>query len=453
MIKFAVLSEMARRFCRNQRGNVLVMTGFLIVPLVGIVGVTVDYSRASNTRQALTAAIDSASLMAARDAQKLSDGELNTRVQNWIRDNLPESARSEFTGAKLTIDRTARTIHIAADANVPTTVARVLGTQSIPVKSNSEATWGTNRIELALVLDNTGSMANSNKMANLKTASKSLLKIMKDASIETDQIRVSIVPFNTQVRIARSFKDEAWIRYGLIRNVTCDSGIKNCYIKNTNIKVNDTGNLNCDSNGKVCVYKTVTKSNWSSSNQGCIIDRDKDYDNYDTKDGGSSFTSAEQYPAFWCVQSSLAEILPLTSDWTALEARIDSMTPVGNTNVTIGAVWGWSTLTQAAPFTQAKPVTEPNLKKYMILLTDGDNTENRFTATGTDIDARTKLACANAKAAGITLYTIRVIDGDAALLRGCATEPSMYYDVQNASQLDPIFKQIANEISQVRLTH
>jgi hypothetical protein len=318
----------------------------------------------------------------------------------------------------------------------------------IPVGTNSQSTWGTNKIELALVLDNTGSMSSSSKMTNLKTASKSLLKIMKDAAITTDQIRVSIVPFNTQVRIARSFKDETWLRYGLTRNVTCDKGIKNCYVNNTNIRVSDTGNLDCDSNGRTCVYKTVTKSNWSS-NQGCVTDRDQ---NYDTTDGGSYSASAQQYPAFWCVQTSLAETMPLSSDWTALSARIDTMTPAGNTNVTIGAMWGWATLTPGAPFTEAKPSTEPNLKKYMILLTDGDNTENRFTASGSDIDARTKLACTNAKAAGISLYTIRVIDGDADLLRGCATTPSMYYDVQNAEQLDPIFKAIASEISAVRLT-
>ena len=134
--------------------------------------------------------------------------------------------------------------------------------------------------------------------------------------------------------------------------------------------------------------------------------------------------------------ASLAEILPLTSDWTALEERIDDMTPVGNTNVTIGAVWGWATLSPGAPFTEAKPATEPRLKKYMILLTDGDNTENRFTTSGNEIDDRTKLACANVKAAGINLYTIRVINGDAALLKGCASDASMYYDVQDASQLD-----------------
>ena len=45
------------------------------------------------------------------------------------------------------------------------------------------------------------------------------------------------------------------------------------------------------------------------------------------------------------------------------------------------------------------------------------------------IDARTQKACDNIKAANIKLYTVRVIDGNASLLKGCATKPTMYYDV------------------------
>ncbi|SDG33300.1 TadE/TadG family type IV pilus assembly protein [Bosea robiniae] len=424
MMKIGSLPEMFRRFRRDQRGNVMMLFGLVLVPLMGVVGVAIDYSRASNTRQALNAAIDSAALMAARDAQKLTDGELRTRIDAWIRDNLPPDVKGEFESAAVTIDRTARTIKIEAKAIVPTTISRVLGTSQLPVGTNSESTWGTNKIELALVLDNTGSMSSSGKMTALKQASKDLIKIMQDAAIDPEQIKISIVPFNTQVRIDRGLKNENWIRYGMTRKV------------------------NCDRWGNNCTTETLTKTVWAQSH-GCIADRDQ---SYDVSDAGSYSASAQQYPATWCGQTSLAEVLPLTADWAALNARVDTMTPVGNTNVTIGAVWGWATLSPAAPFTQAKPSTEPMLKKYMILLTDGDNTENRFTKVGNEIDARTTLACTGVKAAGISLYTIRVIDGDATLLKNCATRPEMYYDVKNASQLSPIFKAIASEISAVRLT-
>jgi len=456
MFKIASLIEKVKQFGQDRRGNVLVMTGLAIVPLMGVVGVSVDYSRASNVRQALTSAIDAASLMAARDAQKLTDADLKTRIDGWIRDNLPPEARSDFTGATVTIDRTARTIQIAANANVPTTIARVLGTQYLAVGSNTQSTWGTNTIELALVLDNTGSMAWDEKMTNLKAAAKDLVNIMKEAALDTDQIRISIVPFNTQVRIPRTFKDEAWMRYGLTRKVTCDKGMKNCKyrhpISGAVTNITDTSNLTCTNNGTTCV-ETMKKATWATAAQGCISDRDQ---NYDVADGGSYSASEQQYPAWWCSQSTLVEVIPLTSNWDSLTQRVSDMTPVGATNVTIGAVWGWATLTPGAPYTEAKPATEPRLKKYMILLTDGDNTQNRWDGNGQDhepkVDLRTSAACTAIKKDGIQLYTIRVIAGNETLLRDCASTPAMYYNVQNASQLSPIFKAIANEISAVRLT-
>ena len=85
----------------------------------------------------------------------------------------------------------------------------------------------------------------------------------------------------------------------------------------------------------------------------------------------------------------------------------------------------------------------PDKDKVIVLLTDGDNTQNRWSTSGSSIDARTALACANAKADNIKIYTVRVIDGDANLLRNCATKPNMYYNVNQASELNSVFSSIA----------
>ncbi len=448
------LREAVKRFCKDRSGNVMMMFGIALVPLIGVAGAAVDYSRASNVRQALNAAIDSAALMAARDAQKLTDAELIDRINAWVRDNLPASARDEFTGATVKIDRQGRTVAIEATAQVPMAIVRVLGTDTLKVSSASQSTWGTNTIELALVLDNTGSMAQKDKMTALKAAATDLINTMKDAATETDQIRISIVPFNTQVRIARTFQNAQWLRFGLIRDVSCNSSKTKCTDARTGSTISDLDGLSCTTkNGKTTCTQSLSKTSWAKTSEGCVTDRDQ---NYDVKDGGVYTDSQQQYPGYWCTQSTLAEILPLTSDWSTLTSRVNSMTPVGATNVTIGAAWGWATLTPGAPFSEAKPATEPRLKKYMILLTDGDNTQNRWDGNGSSsssaVDARTKLACANIKADGINLYTIRVMDGNASMLRDCASRTDMYYEVKQASDLSPVFKAIASEISQVRLT-
>ena len=117
-------------------------------------------------------------------------------------------------------------------------------------------------------------------------------------------------------------------------------------------------------------------------------------------------------------------MMPLSTDWTALNAKIDAMTPTGNTNVTIGLQMAWQTLSPVAPFNAPAPA--PDLDKVIILLTDGENTQNRWTSSTSSIDARTEKVCDNVKAANIKLYTVRVIDGNATLLKNCATKPDMY---------------------------
>ena len=79
--------------------------------------------------------------------------------------------------------------------------------------------------------------------------------------------------------------------------------------------------------------------------------------------------------------------MPLSYDWTALNAKIDAMTPGGNTNQTIGLQWGFQSLT-AAPFTI--PAKDPNYtyNQVIILLTDGLNTQNRLATTDAVGDRR-----------------------------------------------------------------
>jgi hypothetical protein len=60
--------------------------------------------------------------------------------------------------------------------------------------------------------------------------------------------------------------------------------------------------------------------------------------------------------------------------------------------------------------------------------------------------------CDNAKADGVKVYTVRVVNGNASLLQGCATKPAMYYDVQEASQLNAAFGSIAQNLANLRLS-
>jgi Mg-chelatase subunit ChlD len=145
------------------------------------------------------------------------------------------------------------------------------------------------------------------------------------------------------------------------------------------------------------------------------------------------------------------ELMPLSYNWTQLNNKIDAMTPSGSTNVTIGLVWGWHSLSQGSPL--AAPTEDPQYKydKVIILLTDGENTENRYTNDQSDIDDRTKKACAAAKAAGITIYTVLVMEGTQSLLQQCATDPDKYFYLTSASQLVTAFQKIGTNLTKLRV--
>ncbi len=65
------------------------------------------------------------------------------------------------------------------------------------------------------------------------------------------------------------------------------------------------------------------------------------------------------------------------------------------------------------------------------------------------------LACTNAKAAGLTIYTIHVnTDGDptSTVLKNCASSPSNFFTVTSSGQLNTVFNQIGTQLSQLRIS-
>jgi hypothetical protein len=130
------------------------------------------------------------------------------------------------------------------------------------------------------------------------------------------------------------------------------------------------------------------------------------------------------------------------------------MTPNGNTNQAIGLAWGWLSLNQTLPLNA--PAEDPNFtyKKAIILMTDGLNTQNRWTTNSSAIDARQTLLCNNIKAAGVTIYTVQVnTDGDPtqAVLQNCASGSDKFFVLTSASQIMATFNSIGTSLSKLRI--
>lgn len=450
------------RFFRGRdgrKGNAAVLFALALVPIVGATGAAVDYSMANANRTSMQKALDSTALALAK-LMPLTQTQLDTQGWQIFQASLGSVAVSLQQGDLRISTPTTGKLVLDISGQYQPSISGVIGISSFPVGAHAEVTWGIKKLELALALDNTGSMASNNKMTELKKAAKNLLTTLQTAARTPGDVKVSIVPFNTLVNVGTANRNATWIRWDIwdSENGSCSrsgySTQSSCVAATYCTRSQYTSRTSCQNNGGTWVTPSWTSANRNTWT-GCVEDRDKDVNvNYDTLDTTPTASDTTKFPAAQCTYA-VTQLMPLNYNWTSLANQIDAMQSSGATNVTIGLAWAWHSLTASVPLTEAA-APNPDLSKFIILMTDGDNTQNRWGGNGSSYcaqcDTRTALACVNAKAAGIRIYTIRVIDGNADLLRNCATDPSMYFDVQSASDLNAVFNAIGGQLASLHLS-
>lgn len=414
-------------FSRSQDGNVAMIFGLLLIPIVGTIGAAVDYSRANSVRSAMQAALDATALLLSKDASSINAKELARRANEYFEAELgrPEARNIKVTPAYSGKKGGESTLKVAGSAVVGTTFMSLLGITELSVNATSEVSWGIRKLEVVLALDNTGSMADYGKIEALKVASHQFIDIVAGATRNQKEVKVAIVPFDTRVNVGAGFAAQPWFDWSTMAG---GSGGSTAAGGGTT-----TGSSAGGGGG----------AGWT----GCVMDRTQDYDIQTTKPKPA--TPATLYPAV--SGCNLATMLPLTNNWSALDAKIDEMKASGNTNTTIGFTWAWNMLTPGVPISAAAQ-SAPNLDRVIVFMTDGMNTQNRWSSNAAEIDARTKLVCNNIKSAGVKIYTIRVMDGNASLLQNCASDPSMYFEVSQANDMIAVFAKIASSVSGLRIS-
>lgn len=436
-IRWAAARRSIRRYLRAKSGNVAMMFALSLVPVCIAAGAGLDLARAMIVRSQLAEALDSAGI-AAGSSKGLSQSEIQTLAQNYFDANYTLDP-SYGTPSPVTVGIDDDKITVSSTVDVPATLLSVIGKKTLPVRFESTVVWGQTKLWVALVLDNTQSMLESDsgtsKLDALKAAAKKLLAILQSASAEPGDVKVSIVPFNRDVNVGKSYYDEDWIDWS-----DWDDD-------NTNTVTVSCGSSHHGSHHRTCT-QTVPKDHdtWN----GCVTDRDQDYDiSVATPVTTQSATlfPAEQY------NSCPLALVPLTDDWSVLSKAITSMYATGNTNQTIGLSWGWQTLTDGDPM-NAGALPE-NTTRVIILLSDGLNTENRWTTWQSSIDDRETKACSAAKAAGVIIYTVFVdingTSGNSAVLQSCASDSTKAFDLTRSSEISSTFVSIGQDITNLRV--
>lgn len=497
-------------------GNVAMIIALVAVPVVGCVGLAVDAGAALRREEKLQAAVDSAALAALRVLPTQNDAGVRRTAQAYITTNF---GSSEYTLAAVDIDRSTSKVELTATSPSHTMFGGIFGIDSMKVEVSSVAKGG-GTIELVMALDNSGSMAQSGRIQALRDASTNLVAALMDDPALTNRVTIGVAPFSTAVNVGSGYRTAGWMDNSGANNLSGQNFVaghhnfqafdalgvawKGCVEARSTTRDLDVNDVAPSSGaGRTLFVPMFAPDETDASNY---------FNDYLDDEGGacphdtSTYTEAVRQKR-WCKYENQTPrsahpvynipvgpnskcesipLLPLTDQKALITAKLAAMTPQGNTNIVEGAAWGWRLLSPGAPFTEGKAYGTTANRKILIVMTDGENTmsgSNRNhnladwysaygypatkrllqQATGDEgvirraMNDRLRLACANAKAAKVEIYSIIVTppnDEAKQVMEDCASPgdtPKHAYAVATAGELKGVFEEIGRSIKAVRL--
>jgi Flp pilus assembly protein TadG len=188
-----------KSFKTNNKGNAAVIFAIVLAPLLGFVGYAIDYNEASRQKAILQSASDMAALYIA----KLDDPDKKQKANTLATDIVKRlAAESHVKNIAITGEIVKNTVKVTATGDNPNSFSRIFGFESVSVGVLSEATYSVPDIEIALVLDVTGSMQDNNKIDEMKLATFNIINLIKTLNENSDnqKTRISLVAFSDEIK-------------------------------------------------------------------------------------------------------------------------------------------------------------------------------------------------------------------------------------------------------------
>lgn len=522
---------------RNEAGTTAMMFAICFSVMMFIAAMALDYGRAELERMHMQRVLDAATLAASHQLgadDPATKGRAAAEAFYAVNSQHVTQTRIET----LEMDTAKGEVRATAGGNVLTSLLNAFNIRNIEIGAGSRVVRGDGTMEIALVLDNSGSMAGT-YIADLRTAATNLVNTVYAGVTDGEKVKVALVPFAASVNVGPEHKTAAWMD---------KDGLSPIHHQNQ---------LVAEKRNRFQLFDDLGKS-WG----GCVEARPSPYETTDTlpdvatpatlfvpmfapdepdgdNDAGlsypnnyiSDFGGTCPAPTQVCVKYNTRRnrcdqygneplnpiiaqgrtckyksaivsgtgpnancttrpILPLNGLKSEVTDAISMLTAGGMTNIAEGVMWGWRTLSPSEPFTEGRPYTDAKNSKIMIVMTDGENTYSTYNnqnktmygAFGyglplpaplgmgqsgrlgttytqssilTQMNNKTLAACANAKAEGITVYTIAFrLESDPtslSLLRTCASTTDKAYLASDGAALIQVFQIIGREISQIRV--
>lgn len=443
----AQVSARLKRFSRDEGGAVAILFGLSCICLMLVAGLAIDSARFHNISSKVQDSLDAAALAGAKMLadDNNSDTEVRDAAQKYFDSSIATAGITLQTIDTLdvAIDRTNSTVSATVNATVPTFFGGLAFQPKLAVLTqNSKVTYDMKHIELALVLDVTGSMCDTPPAANqppcnsgaklnaLKAAAKDMVDALFESNPEVGFVKVSLVPYSASV--------------------------------------NAGGYASSVSGG--------------ASGDGCVVERSgaNAYTNATVGSGGVLGTSDTGTTPFY--SCPLAAVRPLTdlsngNSRSSFKNAIDNLSGIGGTAGHIGTAWGWYTLSpewnSLWGSSTARPYDIDKTLKVVVLMTDGafnvsyanggesvpwpDPSSSDPAVVGSSAYQALQL-CSGMTNPGdsdrkIIIYTVGFQTPLAAeaMLKQCSGSDN-YYDANTASQLNDAFRDIVEKVSSLRIS-
>lgn len=399
-----------RGFWRRKGGNVAVILALMLLPISGVVGMAIDVQRQVDTKQKLQHVTDLAALAGAKKYAQNSNSTLSFKVVKRSFKTNVKNVHSDISCSLtyLGVKKRTNSMIVESECKVPTMFGvSISGKDKMSVKTTSTAKASITTLDLALVLDVSGTMSGS-KLKALKESAKDLIHNLATGN---DRVRIALVPYSSSINAGV---------YG-------------------NRALSRADDDDTENNGV---------------NRVCVTERG----------GTEAFTDAKPETGAWVGAPTTRSrgctshpIVPLSKDATALKALINNLTAGSYTGGHIAVAWAWYMISpEWSDFwpDTAKPraYDQPDALKVVILMTDGSFNVSNIRAQG-DASKQAEKLCEAMRAKHIIIFSIAFKAPQKAerMMKKCASSPDHYFDASNNDELKAAYATIASKFKGVGL--
>jgi Flp pilus assembly protein TadG len=243
--------KLAKRFARGERGNVLLMTAALLVPILAIIGSGIDMGRSYMTQLRLQQACDAGALAGRR---AMAVGEYTTAnklvAEKMFNFNFPAGMYGTQNVSFTSKLEGPTDVVGTAKATLPTALMHIFGYDQFVLERTCGAKLEIANTDVMLVLDVTGSMNNETtfdgqkitRAAALILAAKVFVSELASADKGDGTLRMGMVPYSNTVNVGHLLKNEWMVDDITIpshesiakENCTTRKGVETCTTSYTN---------------------------------------------------------------------------------------------------------------------------------------------------------------------------------------------------------------------------